>query len=128
MKTYQTVAVAMLAGFGLGVTAIETLRAQGKAPIYLINEIEVTNADAYGKEYAPLAQAQIKAAGGRFIVAGGKTKTFEGDPPKSRVVVQVWDSMEKIEAWRNSADYKQIREIGNKHAKFRTFAVDGVAQ
>lgn len=128
MKTCHTVAVAMLAGFGLGATAIETLRAQSKAPVYYINEIEVTNADAYGKEYAPKAQAQIKAAGGRFVVAGGKTTAIEGDPPKSRIVVQVWDSLEKIQAWRNSADYKQLREVGDKYAKFRAYAVEGVPQ
>jgi hypothetical protein len=28
-------------------------------------------------------------------------------------------------AWRNSADYKKAREIGNKLAKFRTFYVEG---
>ena len=128
MKTHHTVALAMLAGFGLGVTAIETLRAQGKAPVYYISEIEVSNAEAYSKEYAPKAQAQIKAAGGKFVVAGGKAKSYEGAPAASRVVIQVWDSVEKIDAWRNSADYKQIREIGNKYAKFRAYAVEGVAQ
>jgi hypothetical protein len=31
--------------------------------------------------------------------AGG-TMPSEGEPPKPRVTVQVWDSMEKIQAWR----------------------------
>ena len=41
---------------------------------------------------------------------------------------QAWDSLEKIQAWRNSAEYKKAREIGDKHAKFRAFAVEGLPQ
>ena len=128
MKTYQTVTFAMVAGFGLGAITIEALRAQGKAPVYYISEIEITNADAYGKEYAPKAQAQIKSAGGKFLAAGGKVTSIEGEPQKTRVVVQVWDSLEKIQAWRGSADYKELRQVGDKYAKFRAYAVEGLPQ
>jgi uncharacterized protein (DUF1330 family) len=38
------------------------------------------------------------------------------------------DSPEQIQAWRNSAEYKKAREIGDKLAKFRSFTVDGVPQ
>jgi heme-degrading monooxygenase HmoA len=44
------------------------------------------------------------------------------------VAIQQWESMEKIQAWRNSADYKKAREIGNKYAKFRAFTVEGLPQ
>ena len=134
MKTRYTVAWAMLAGFGLGVTAIEGLHAQAKAPTYYISEINVTDADSYAREYAPKAQAIIKAAGGRFVAIGGaggnaagRVTGFDGEPPK-RVTVQVWESLEKIQAWR--ADPAQIahRKIGDKYATFRGFAVDGVPQ
>jgi uncharacterized protein (DUF1330 family) len=128
MKTQHTVAVAMLVGTGLGAAAIEGLHAQAKPPVYYISEIDVTNPDAYAKEYVPLAQATIKAAGGRFLAAGGKTMSFEGEPPKSRVVVQVWDSAEKIAAWRNSTEFKEARKIGDKYAKFRAFSVEGMSQ
>jgi heme-degrading monooxygenase HmoA len=50
----------------------------------------------------------------------------EGDPPK-RVVIQVWDSLEKMQAWRNGADYTAARKIGDKYAAFRSYAVDGLA-
>jgi uncharacterized protein (DUF1330 family) len=88
----------------------------------------------YAKEYAPNAQAIIKAAGGRFVAIGGaggnaagKVTGFDGEPPR-RVTVQVWDSLEKIQAWR--ADPAQIahRKIGDKYATFRGYAVDGVPQ
>jgi uncharacterized protein (DUF1330 family) len=128
MKTRYTVTFAMLAGFGLGAVAVQGLHAQAKPPIYYVAEIDVTDVDAYTKEYAPLAQASIKAAGGRLLAAGQNVSSIEGAPPTKRVAIQVWDSMEKIQAWRNSAEYKRAREIGNKHAKFRAFTVEGLPQ
>jgi uncharacterized protein (DUF1330 family) len=128
MKTCYTVTLAMLAGFGLGAVAVQGLHAQAKPPIYYVAEIDVTNIDAYTKEYAPIAQASIKAAGGRLLAAGQNVTSVEGAPPTKRVAIQVWDNMDKIQAWRNSAEYKKAREIGNKYAKFRAFTVEGLPQ
>ena len=36
--------------------------------------------------------------------------------------------MEKIEAWRNSPEYKEARKIGDKYASFRAFAIVGMPQ
>ncbi len=128
MKTRYTLALAIIAGFGLGAAAVEGLHAQAKPPVYYIAEIEVTNLDAYRKEYAPKAQALIKKHGGRFLAAGEKVTAIEGQPPKTRVALQVWDSMEKIQAWRNSAELKELRKIGDKYAKFRAYTVEGLPQ
>jgi uncharacterized protein (DUF1330 family) len=127
MKTYLIVSSAMLTGMAIGGFAVQGLHAQAKPPVYYVAEIDTSNLDAYMKDYAPLAQATIKASGGR-IVAGGVPKAVEGDPPKARVVVQVWDSEEQIQKWRSSADYKKAREIGDKVAKFRSYIVPGAAQ
>jgi uncharacterized protein (DUF1330 family) len=128
MKMYFTVALSMLTGVAIGGAAIQGLHAQAQPPVSYVAEIDTSNLDAYMKDYAPLAQASIKAAGGR-IVAGGAAKAFEGDLPKAaRVVVQMWDSEEQIQKWRSSADYKKAREIGDKLAKFRSYAVPGAAQ
>jgi uncharacterized protein (DUF1330 family) len=132
MKTHYTVALAMAAGFGLGAVAVQGLHAQGKAPVYYVAEIDVTNPDAYAKEYAPKAQALIKAAGGRILAVGGaaggaKVTGFDGEPPK-RAVVQVWDSMDKIQAWRDNPEYKELRKVGEKYAKFRAYTIEGLPQ
>jgi hypothetical protein len=42
--------------------------------------------------------------------------------------VQVWDGMDKVQAWRNDPQFKELRTIGEKYAKFRSFAVGAVAQ
>ena len=118
----------MLAGFGLGAVAIEGLHAQAKPPVYQVVEIEPSNMEAYVKDYVPKAQAAIKAAGGKFLAAGGKTTTIEGEPPKARVVIQQWDSVEKIQAYRDSAAFKDLLPLRNSLAKFRAYAVEGVPQ
>ena len=127
MKTYLAVSFGMIAGMALGGFAVQGLQAQAKPPVYYVAEIDTANLDGYMKDYAPLAQASIKAAGGK-IIAGGVPKAVEGDPPKARVVVQVWESEEQIQKWRSSADYKKAREIGDKLAKFRSYYLPGAAQ
>jgi uncharacterized protein (DUF1330 family) len=131
MKTRYTVALALLVGVAIGAVTVEGLHAQVK-PIYLVTEIDVTNPGAYGMEYAPKVQASIKAAGGRILALGGAggagarfVTQVEGQPPK-RVVIQVWDSLQKMQAWRSSDDYREARKIGDQYAKFRSYAVDGL--
>ena len=128
MKTQYTVALAMLAGIGIGATAVQGLHAQATPPIYRIAEIAITDVDGYTKEFAPKAQAALKGAGGRFLAAGQKVTALEGEPPKTRVTIQVWDSLEKMKAAYESAEYKEARKIGDKYAKFRAFAVEGLPQ
>jgi uncharacterized protein (DUF1330 family) len=128
MKTYYTAGLAMLTGIGVGAIAVQTLHAQAKPPVYRIAEIEIMNVEAYTKEFAPKAQAALKAAGGRFLAAGQNITALEGEPPKTRVTIQVWDSLEKMQAAYNSAEYKEARKIGDKYAKFRAFAVEGLPQ
>lgn len=126
MKTRHTVTLAMLAGFGLGAVAVQALHAQTKPPVYQVVEIDMSDPDAYVKDYVPKAQAAIKAAGGKFLAAGGKTTTIEGEPPKSRVVIQQWDSLEKIQAYRNSTAFKDLLPLRDKLGKFRSFVVEGI--
>jgi uncharacterized protein (DUF1330 family) len=134
MKTYFAVTLAMLAGAAIGAAAVNGLHAQAKAPVYAVSEIDVTNPEAYGKEYAPKAQALIKASGGRFLAIGGtagagagKVTAFDGGAPK-RATIQVWESMEQYQAYRNLPAFKEARQIGEKYAKFHTFTVEGVPQ
>jgi hypothetical protein len=65
MKQYFGLALGLLAGTIIGAAAVTGLHDQAKPPVYLVTEIDVTNREAYGKEFAPKAQATIKEAGGR---------------------------------------------------------------
>jgi uncharacterized protein (DUF1330 family) len=128
MKTNYKVAIALVAGAAIGGSVIQGLHAQATPPIYRIAEIAITDVDGYTKEFAPKAQAALKGAGGRFLAAGQKVTAIEGEPPKTRVTIQVWDSLEKMKAAFESAEYKEARKIGDKYAKFRAFAVEGLPQ
>jgi uncharacterized protein (DUF1330 family) len=91
---------------------------------FVHGENDVADPEGYKTEYLPAAQASIKAHGGRYLAAGTAT-AFAGEPPKSRVVIHVWDSMEQLQG---SQEYKEARKIGEKYAKFRNFAIPGVPQ
>ena len=128
MKQKLKLALAIVAAFGLGGAVVQGLHAQAKAapPIYLVTEIDISNVDAYMKEYAPKAQASVKNAGGRLVAASANVTTIEGQAPAKRVAIQVWDNMDKMKAWRSGTEYKDARKIGDKYAKFRTYAVEAV--
>ena len=130
MKTIYTVAVSMVVGGLFGGAAIQTLQAQVKSPVYLVSEIDVTNPEAYGKEFAPLAQATIKSAGGKFVAIGGAAgvgakpvTALTGTPPK-RVTIQLWNSMEAVNTWYNSKPYQDALKIGEKYATFRRYIIE----
>ena len=115
---------------GIGAAATHGLHAQGKQPVYLISEIDVTDPENYGKEFAPKAQASVKGSGARFIVIGGTAgagakpiTSIDGDAPK-RVTIQAWESMDALNAWYNGAEYQAALKIGQKYAKFRRYAVE----
>lgn len=131
MKTIYTVALSMFAGALVGAVAIEGLHAQTKPPVYLVNETDVTNPEAYAKEFAARGQASIKAAGGRPIAIGGiggvgakEITAIVGTAPK-RVIIHQWDSMDALMAWYNGAEYQAALKVGEKYATFRRYAVEG---
>jgi len=128
MKAKFKLTLAVLAGAALGAAAIHGLNAQGKPAVYLIEEIDISNPDAFANEFLPLIQAANKAAGVRALAAGGKTIAIEGAPPNSRVAIQIWDSIESIQAFRSSAAYKDARKVADKYATYRTFTVEGLPQ
>lgn len=128
MKSYSTVALSIVVGFAAGAAAVQTLNAQAKPPAYTIVEIDVSNEEAYNKEYAPIASKALIDGGAKFIVRAGKTVSIEGEPPKKRVVVHQWENIDKAQAAYASNAYKEGRKIGDKYAKFRVFAVEGVTQ
>ena len=126
MKTHYTVGLAMLAGIGIGAVAVQTLHAQAKPPAYVVAEIDVSNEELYLKEYAPVAVKALQDTGAKYLARGGRIAVIDGAPPK-RIVVATYESLDKAEAAYSSAAYKEARKIGEKYAKFRIFAVEGLA-
>jgi uncharacterized protein (DUF1330 family) len=118
--------LSMVIGLGIGAGAVHALHAQAKPPIYMIGNNDVADPEGYARDYLPAAQASLKAHGARYIAAG-KGTAIDGDPPKGRVVIIVWDSMEQLLGWRHSPEYEAARKIGEKYAKYNLIAVEGVS-
>jgi uncharacterized protein (DUF1330 family) len=128
MKTRSVIALALVAGAALGATAVQTLHAQSKPPAYVVTATDISDLDQYRTEYVPAAQASIRASGGRILAASQNIVARDGPPPGVRVAINAFDSLEAVQAWRDSAAFKEARKIGDKYAKFRAFAVEGVPQ
>ena len=121
----------MLTGIGIGAVAVQGLHAQSKPPVYLINEIDVTDPDKYGAEFTPKAQASVRNSGAKFLVIGGTAgagakpiHTIEGTPPK-RMTIQLWESVDALKKWYDSPEHQDALKIGHKYATFRRYAVEG---
>ena len=98
-----------------------------KPPVYFVVENEISDVPNCLKEYASRARDMIKANGGRYLAAGNAT-TYVGEPPKSRVAIFVFDDLQQIQTFLDSPDYKELRKVGEKYAKYRNYAVPGVPQ
>jgi uncharacterized protein (DUF1330 family) len=126
MKTPYRSTLTLLVGALIGAIAVQGLHAQAKPAAYSVTEIDIGDMDAYLKDYVPLTQASIKAAGGSRVAAGQNIIALEGEPPKSRVVINQFANLEALLAWRKSAQYAEARKVGDKYAKFRTFAFEAL--
>ena len=126
MKTHYTVALAMLAGFGLGAVGLNGLNAQGKPPgAYVVVDIsEITDPELF-KQLGPKAGPAATSAGGHYIVRTDNVIALSGTAPK-RFVVIAFDSIEKAKAFDASPAQKEVNALAEKSMKGRSFIVEGM--
>jgi uncharacterized protein (DUF1330 family) len=128
MKTLTTLALATLAGAGIGALAVERIHAQSTKPpaAYYVVEIDVTNEDIYSKQWSPKADETIRAAGGAFLVRSANVERIEGTAPK-RLLITKWENLDKLAAWRESDAYMKTLPLLDKAVRsVRSYAVEGV--
>jgi uncharacterized protein (DUF1330 family) len=123
MKTHHAVALAIVSAIA-GAGLVQTLHAQGKPKAYTIAELDVTDAAKF-KPYVDGTAVIVPQAGGRFIALGGKTFVIGGAPPRSRVAVLEWDSLEQAQAFFDSDAYKKLIPDREAGSNFRAFVVEG---
>ncbi|WP_235202499.1 DUF1330 domain-containing protein [Pseudomonas syringae USA007] len=95
-------------------------------PAYYVAEFEITD-DEGMKPYSAQVESTFKPYGGHFIVRGGKTISLEGAAPKRRRVVIEFASVEKAQAWYNSAEYTELRKVRQRSAKTNVYLIEGVS-
>jgi len=76
---------------------------------YVIVEMKITDPEQY-KQYMAAAPATIAAAGGEYLVRGGRHEALEGDWRPARVAVLKFPSYEKAKAWYDEGPYRSVRE------------------
>ncbi len=129
IETYVVAAAAAIFGAAVGAAAAAGRQTPGTPKAYVVTEVEVTgDAEAFQRDYAAHAAATVVPFGGRYLARGGRTVSLEGDPPKGRIVISVFDSVEQAHAWRNSPDYVKIATVRLREAKSRQYIVEGLPE
>jgi uncharacterized protein (DUF1330 family) len=127
MKTGFTMALSM-AGVTVGAVAIQGLHSQSKPPAYVIAEIDVMDQDGYAKEYLSRSVKAInEEGGGKFLSRGSNAISIRGEPPK-RIVLFAFANLDMAQAAVASTGYAEAYAHGEKYAKFRIYAVEGLPQ
>jgi uncharacterized protein (DUF1330 family) len=102
MKTNYKIAIALVAGAAIGGAAIQGLHAQAKPPAYVVIPIlKIKDAAAFKAGVADKASAtvaEMKAAGGEWVVRNTKFTSLDGPPPERLVIIK-FDSVEKAQAF-----------------------------
>jgi uncharacterized protein (DUF1330 family) len=75
---------------------------------YVIVEMKVSDPERY-KEYMAAAPATIAAAGGEYLVRGGRHESLEGDWQPARLAVLRFPSVEQAKAWYEGERYRAAR-------------------
>ena len=75
---------------------------------YVIVEVKISDPERY-KEYMAAAPATIAAAGGEYLVRGGRHEPLEGDWQPARLAVLKFPSLEQAKAWYDGERYRAAR-------------------
>ena len=75
---------------------------------YLIVDMRITHMDQY-KEYMAVAPATVAAAGGEYLVRGGRFETLEGQWQPARIAMLRFPSFEVAKAFYDGEMYRKAR-------------------
>jgi uncharacterized protein (DUF1330 family) len=129
MKGILKISAAVACGLVVGGGAIQMLHAQSKPPAFVVAEIAVRDLEGYEMNFLKPAQKTIADHGGKYLAGGfNKTVSLAGSEPPNRVVILQFVNMEAVTAWRKEGEADLENDVGEKYAKFRVYAVEGVAK
>jgi uncharacterized protein (DUF1330 family) len=92
---------------------------------YLVVDIDVTNPEVY-EEYKLLAPPAIAAYGGRYLARGGKSIALEGEWQPARLVILEFESLERLQEWYDSPEYREARRVREGAASMQMVALEGL--
>ena len=96
-------------------------------PAYVIVEMNISDPEQY-KGYMASAPAAVKAAGGEYLVRGGRHETLEGDWQPHRVAMLRFPDYDKAKAFYDGELYTHARsQRAGATEYFNMVLVEGVA-
>jgi uncharacterized protein (DUF1330 family) len=94
-------------------------------PVYVIADVrEAWDAEAL-QEYRRRNTDAVAAAGGRFLIRGGKHELLEGEWDTKRIVLMEFPDREAALAWWTADDYEAIKPIRRGASTTNIILVDG---
>ncbi len=126
MKLNHKLAITLVAGVAVGGAIIQGLHAQATPPVYVVVDIsDITDPQGF-KAIPPKSGPETLAPfGGKYIIRTEKITALDGTPPK-RFVVIAFDSVAKANAWKASANSKEVDVIRDRTTKSTQFLVEGM--
>ncbi len=91
----------------------------------IYQQTELTDPEAYQRDYLGPARASIAKFGGKQLV-GGAFEVLEGDWPGPRIVVHEFPDMETLKAWYSSDDFQPLIAIRQSVSKGNLIVADGL--
>ncbi len=96
-------------------------------PAYIIVDMQITDMEQY-KQYMAAAPAAVAAAGGEYLVRGGRFEVMEGNWQPARVAMLRFPSFEQAKAFYDDELYRQTRaKRAGATQFFNMILVEGVA-
>ena len=94
---------------------------------YIIVDMQITNLEQY-QQYMAVAPAAVAAAGGEYLVRGGRFETLEGRWQPARIALLRFPSFEVAKAFYDGEMYRQVRakRLGTTEF-FNMVLVEGVS-
>jgi len=75
---------------------------------YIIVDMQISDMEQY-RQYMAAAPAAVAAAGGEYLVRGGRFETMEGDWQPARIAMLRFPSYEKAKAFYDDEMYRTAR-------------------
>jgi uncharacterized protein (DUF1330 family) len=129
MTSYLKITAAIACGLLIGGAGVQLLHAQSKPPAFVVAEVDVKDRAGFEENFLKATRKDIAEHGGKYLAGGyNKTVSLVGSEPANRVVILQFPNMDAVKKWQDEGAMDMENTIGNKYAKFRIFAVEGVDQ
>ena len=95
-------------------------------PVYLVVDVKVQDADAYGK-YKEKVKPLIGGYGGEYLSRGGEINLLENELwEPTRMVLVKFPDKESAMNWYNCADYQALKKIRIDNASSTSLITEGL--